>query len=42
MYWATEICHLRWMSRRVAQPVEPAPVHALHGAYTNEIARVDD
>jgi hypothetical protein len=44
MYWATEICQLRWMSRRVAQPAEPATVRAFGGGltYTDEVVRVDD
>jgi hypothetical protein len=43
MYWATEICQLRWMSRWAARPAEPATVRTfVGGTYTGEIAGVDD
>ena len=43
MYWATEICHIRWMSRWAARPAEPATVRTFCGAtYADEVVRVDD
>jgi hypothetical protein len=43
MYWATEICQIRWMSRRIAQPSEPVTVRTFCGAtYADQVVGVDD
>jgi hypothetical protein len=42
LYWATELCYMRWMSRRAERPAEPATVRTYCGAtYTERVAAHD-